>query len=95
MRRTRKSNAAMPVTDAEIVAMTSDVYTMGRMYDIADSILAQKISQVPGVGQVFVGGGASPAVRVEWTKRSRRASIALRSRARISNSSSTPKTSAT
>jgi multidrug efflux pump len=48
-----------------IIAMTSDVYTMGRMYDIADSILAQKISQVPGVGQVFVGGGASPAVRVE------------------------------
>jgi multidrug efflux pump len=48
-----------------IIAMTSDVYTMGRMYDVADSILAQKISQVPGVGQVFVGGGASPAVRVE------------------------------
>jgi multidrug efflux pump len=48
-----------------IIAMTSDVYTKGRMYDIADSILAQKISQVPGVGQVFVGGGASPAVRVE------------------------------
>lgn len=48
-----------------IIAMTSDVYTKGRMYDVADSILAQKISQVPGVGQVFVGGGASPAVRVE------------------------------
>jgi multidrug efflux pump len=48
-----------------IIAMTSDIYTKGRMYDVADSILAQKISQVPGVGQVFVGGGASPAVRVE------------------------------
>ena len=35
------------------------------MYDAADSILAQKISQVEGVGQVFVGGGAKPAVRVE------------------------------
>jgi multidrug efflux pump len=48
-----------------IIAMTSDVYTKGRMYDVADSILAQKLAQVPGVGQVFVGGGASPAVRVE------------------------------
>jgi multidrug efflux pump len=48
-----------------IIACTSDVFTKGRMYDIADSILAQRLSQVPGVGQVFVGGGASPAVRVE------------------------------
>jgi len=48
-----------------IIAMTSDVYPKSRMYDIGDSILAQKLSQVPGVGQVFVGGGASPAVRVE------------------------------
>ena len=35
------------------------------MYDAADSILAQKLSQVEGVGQVMVGGGAKPAVRVE------------------------------
>ena len=48
-----------------IIAVTSDVYPKGQMYDTADSILAQKLSQVPGVGQVFVGGGASPAVRVE------------------------------
>ena len=48
-----------------IIACTSDVYSRGRMYDIADSILAQRLSQVAGVGQVFVGGGASPAVRVE------------------------------
>jgi multidrug efflux pump len=48
-----------------IIAITSDVYAKGQMYDTADSILAQKLSQVPGVGQVFVGGGASPAVRVE------------------------------
>src|SRR5215475_8884497 len=35
------------------------------MYDVADSILAQKVSQVPGIGTVFVGGAARPAVRVE------------------------------
>ena len=36
-----------------------------QIYDMADSILAQKISQIQGVGQVFVGGSSSPAVRVE------------------------------
>ena len=35
------------------------------MYDIASSILQQKLAQVEGVGQVFVGGGALPAVRVD------------------------------
>ena len=35
------------------------------MYDAADSILAQKLAQVEGVGQVFVGGSSRPAVRVE------------------------------
>ena len=35
------------------------------MYDAADSILAQKLAQMPGVGQVVVGGGALPGVRVE------------------------------
>ncbi len=39
------------------------------MYDAADSILAQKIAQVQGVGQVNVGGGAKPAVRVELNPR--------------------------
>ena len=39
------------------------------MYDAADSILAQKLSQVEGVGQVIVGGGAKPAVRVELNPR--------------------------
>src|SRR5947209_4172143 len=48
-----------------IVALTSDTIMLPRMYDVADSILAQKISQIPGVGQVFVGGGARPAVRAE------------------------------
>ncbi len=48
-----------------ILALTSDLVTKPRMYDIADSVLAQKLSQVPGIGQVFVGGGARPAVRAE------------------------------
>jgi multidrug efflux pump len=48
-----------------ILALTSDSIQLPRMYDVADSILAQKLSQVAGVGQVFVGGGAKPAVRVE------------------------------
>src|SRR5579872_5114252 len=48
-----------------ILAMTSDVMTQPQMYDIGDSILAQKISQIDGVGQVFVGGSARPGVRVE------------------------------
>jgi multidrug efflux pump len=59
----RKVNPA----DAPIVilGMTSATYTRGKMYDIASTVLAQKISQLPGVGQVNVGGGALPAVRVE------------------------------
>jgi multidrug efflux pump len=48
-----------------IVALTSDSVPLPRMYDLADSVLAQKLSQVEGVGQVFVGGGARPAVRAE------------------------------
>ncbi|HYS19259.1 MAG TPA: multidrug efflux RND transporter permease subunit [Candidatus Binatia bacterium] len=48
-----------------ILALTSETLPVGRLYDAADSILAQKISQVDGVGQVFVGGGAKPAVRVQ------------------------------
>jgi multidrug efflux pump len=48
-----------------ILAMTSDTYTRGQMYDIANTVLAQRISQVAGVGQVTVGGGSLPAVRVE------------------------------
>jgi multidrug efflux pump len=48
-----------------ILALTSDIMPVGRLYDAADSILAQKLSQVEGVGQVFVGGGAKPAVRVQ------------------------------
>jgi len=48
-----------------ILAMTSDRFTRGQMYDIASTYVAQRISQVPGVGQVTVGGGSLPAVRVE------------------------------
>jgi multidrug efflux pump len=48
-----------------ILAMTSERYTRGEMYDIASTNLAQRISQVKGVGQVNVGGGSLPAVRVE------------------------------
>jgi multidrug efflux pump len=48
-----------------ILALTSDTITRPNIYDVADSILAQKLSQIDGVGQVFVGGGAKPAVRVE------------------------------
>ncbi len=48
-----------------ILAMTSDTLTRSQMFDAADTILAQKISQVSGVGNVNVGGAARPAVRVE------------------------------
>jgi multidrug efflux pump len=48
-----------------ILTLTSDIYDKARMYDVASSILSQKLSQVQGVGQVTVGGGANPAVRVE------------------------------
>ncbi len=48
-----------------ILTMTSDVYSKAQMYDSASSILAQKLAQVQGVGQVNVGGSALPSVRVE------------------------------
>ena len=61
--RYRKVNPA----DAPIIllSLTSDIVERPRMYDIAASILQQKLAQVPGVGQVVVGGGALPAVRVD------------------------------
>ncbi len=54
-------------SDAPILmlALTSDTMTVPQLYDAADSILAQKIAQVQGVGQVFVTGSAKPAVRIE------------------------------
>jgi len=48
-----------------ILALTSDTLSRGRMYDVASTILQQKLSQVQGVGQVTVGGSSLPAVRVE------------------------------
>src|SRR3984893_15463141 len=56
------NTAAAPIL---ILALTSDTETVPQMYDAADSILAQKLAQVSGVGQVFVGGAAQPAVRAE------------------------------
>src|SRR5438270_395433 len=54
-----------PVAPILILGVHSASLTTGQVYDIANSILAQKISQLKGVGQVFVGGGQSPAVRVQ------------------------------
>ncbi|HXU68911.1 MAG TPA: multidrug efflux RND transporter permease subunit [Polyangia bacterium] len=48
-----------------ILALTSDTLPLGKIYDAANAILAQKISQIAGVGQVYVGGGQTPAVRVQ------------------------------
>ena len=48
-----------------MLALTSPVLTRGQMYDAASTIMAQKLSQVSGVGQVTVGGSSLPAVRVE------------------------------
>ncbi len=48
-----------------IVGMTSDKYDVTKLYDLASTILEQRLSQINGVGQVFVGGGATPSVRVE------------------------------
>ncbi|MGH9496481.1 MAG: efflux RND transporter permease subunit, partial [Candidatus Sulfotelmatobacter sp.] len=61
--RYRKVNPAdSPIL---LLGLTSDTMTVPQMYDAADSILAQKLSQVNGVGQVFVWGSSQPAVRVE------------------------------
>ena len=59
----RKINPA----DAPIlnIAVQSDVLPLGRLYDVADSIVAQRLSRVRGVGQVTLGGSARPAVTVE------------------------------
>ncbi|HUK33671.1 MAG TPA: multidrug efflux RND transporter permease subunit [Vicinamibacterales bacterium] len=50
-----------------ILALTSDTLSKGQMYDAASTILAQKLAQVPGVGQVTVGGSSLPGVRIELT----------------------------
>ena len=48
-----------------ILSLTSDIVDKEHMYDVAATVLQQKISQTSGVGQVFVGGSSLPAVRVE------------------------------
>jgi len=48
-----------------IVALTSKSLDQAQMYDAASTIMAQKLSQIPGVGQVTVGGSALPSVRIE------------------------------
>ncbi|HEV2285313.1 MAG TPA: efflux RND transporter permease subunit, partial [Steroidobacteraceae bacterium] len=48
-----------------ILALTSHTLSPGQLYDAADTILAQKLSQVKGIGQVTIGGSSLPAVRVE------------------------------
>ncbi|MGB0036944.1 MAG: efflux RND transporter permease subunit, partial [Candidatus Acidiferrales bacterium] len=59
----RKSNPSdAPIM---ILAVSSDILPLSRLYDVSDSIIAQKLSQVEGVGQVIVGGSARPAVRVD------------------------------
>lgn len=59
----RKVNPA----DAPIMlmALTSDKYSVGQMYDVASTILQQRILRSEGVGQVNIGGGSLPAVRIE------------------------------
>ncbi|HEX4709373.1 efflux RND transporter permease subunit, partial [Phenylobacterium sp.] len=59
----RKMNpAAQPVI---ILALTSDTKTPGQIYDSVNNIVQQRLSQVTGVGDVEIGGGSQPAVRVE------------------------------
>ena len=48
-----------------ILSLTSDSLTRGQMFDAASTVLAQSLAQVDGIGQVTIGGGALPAVRVE------------------------------
>ncbi|MBV9222844.1 MAG: efflux RND transporter permease subunit, partial [Acidobacteriaceae bacterium] len=48
-----------------VLALSSDLYDRPRMYDIADSVLAQKIAQIEGVGRVDIWGSSRPAVRVQ------------------------------
>src|SRR5262249_35787643 len=60
--RFRKANSsAQPVF---VLALTSKTMTTGAIYDVADSVLAQRLSQVPGVGDVTVTGADQPAVRI-------------------------------
>ncbi|MGF6150449.1 efflux RND transporter permease subunit [Pseudomonas fluorescens] len=48
-----------------VLSLTSDVLEKGQLYDLASTILSQSLSQVPGVGEVQIGGSSLPAVRIE------------------------------
>ncbi|HLX00779.1 MAG TPA: efflux RND transporter permease subunit, partial [Trinickia sp.] len=48
-----------------VLALTSDTLTKAQLYDSADSVIQQQLSQISGVGQITLGGGALPSVRVE------------------------------
>ncbi len=48
-----------------VIGLTSDKYNIPKLYDEASTVMSQKLSQIQGVGQVVVGGGALPSVRVE------------------------------
>ncbi len=48
-----------------VISLTSKQYPVTKLYDLASTVLEQKLSQIEGVGQVVVGGGATPSVRVE------------------------------
>jgi multidrug efflux pump len=50
-----------------ILTLTSDALMRGELYDAASTVLAQKLSQVDGIGEVIVGGSSLPAVRAELT----------------------------
>ena len=48
-----------------VLSLTSEVLSKGQLYDLASTILSQSLSQVPGVGEVQIGGSSLPAVRIE------------------------------
>ncbi|HQR96488.1 MAG TPA: efflux RND transporter permease subunit, partial [Thiotrichales bacterium] len=48
-----------------VLSLTSDTLSRGQLFDMADTILAQRLAQIEGIGQVVVGGGASPAIRIQ------------------------------
>src|SRR5690606_8761909 len=52
-----------------VLALSSDVLSKGQLYDVASSVIAQKLSQVTGVGEVQIGGSSLPAVRVSLQPR--------------------------
>ena len=70
-----------------VLALTSKTLTQGQMYDAASNVLAQRLSQLSGVGNVNIGGSALPAVRVELNPHAlSNYGIGLRGRARGASS---------